>query len=616
MKRLLFSFFLLTAWIVLSAQVPAFPGAEGYARLTTTGGRGGMVYKVTHLRDDGSEGSLRKAIEASGPRIIVFEVSGVIELTRVLKISKGDLTIAGQTAPGDGITLGNHSLQLGDNLNNVIIRFIRSRMGNFATLDYLNRLPPNPTTTQKNNAPAEDAAWGRNGQNIILDHCSFSWCVDECGSFYDNRSFTMQWCILAESLKNGGHPKGNHGYGGIWGGKGASFHHNMLAYHDSRNPRFCGARYSNLPKEELIDFRNNVIAGWGANSGYAGEGGSYNMINNYYKPLSYSSNKSRIFQPNPDDGSNAQPKGVWGSFYVDGNYMYGSTAVTEDNWQGIHPSGLPATMTKEELKSITPFEAKPTTTHTAQEAFSKVLSYAGASLRRDAVDSRVTSQIRNGEGIILKTMSMVAYPTNMTTQPTDSDNDGIPNVWETDNGLNPNLASDAQDLKPGTNDSWLRVYMRTMYPTYTTTTAPIDRDNDGIADSWERANGLNPNDATDGVSPHSSGYTWVEVYLNSLVEHIVKGGNSDAQESIVEIYPDVEMSLSSLPESSVTVSRVAGSLMIEGLSGDTSIRLFTLSGAIIDHIYTQETDLSLPTIDQPLILTINNSGETRSFKLL
>lgn len=519
----------------VSAQTPAFPGAEGHARYTTTGGRGGTVYHVTKLADDGSKGTLRYAVRRSGVRTVVFDISGTIELKSDLVISYPDITIAGQTAPGDGICLKDYQLKI--DADNVIVRFIRCRMGELRGAE-------------------EDAMEGQRHKNIIIDHCSMSFSTDECASFYDNADFTLQWCFLAESLKASVHVKGNHGYGGIWGGKNASFHHNILAHHDSRNPRMCGSRYSNRADLEKVDFRNNVIYNWGqTNSAYAGEGGSYNIVNNYYKPgpSTKSSIVARLFAPNADDGTNAQLKGVWGRFYVDGNYVDGSSpydnvqnraseiaATNADNWKGIHPDTRNAALPADGIKSEIPFEAGTVTTHSAAEAYEKVVAYAGASRSRDSQDARIAGEILAGEytyvgsvtgqkGIIDATSDVGGWPVLRSTEPeTDSDGDGIPDVWETANGLNPNDASDG-------------------------------------ALAWH-----------DGM-----GYTALEVYLHSLVDYIVRAGQSGGN-GINETYPTyVKASVEPLSVNRIRVSHSGGHYAVDGFDGEAVAYLYNFTGALL-----------------------------------
>ena len=241
----------------------AFPTAEGYGKYTR-GGRGGAVYEVTNLNDHGP-GSLREAIEAEGPRTVVFRVSGTIDLERPLTIRHPYITIAGQTAPGDGICLKRHPLNIG--ADEVIIRYIRVRLGDETGHD-------------------TDAISGRGHKNIILDHVSASWSIDETLSIYMCENVTIQWCMITESLFGSNHIKGTHGFGGIWGNNYSTYHHNLIAHHSSRNPRFASGGGFN-------DYRNNVLYNWGYNSCYGGEklvknqpDGSFdiNMVGNYYKP--------------------------------------------------------------------------------------------------------------------------------------------------------------------------------------------------------------------------------------------------------------------------------------------------------------------------------------------
>jgi len=255
------------------AQQLAFPGAEGGGRFTW-GGRGGKVIEVTNLNDDGLPGSLRYAINQSGARTVVFRVSGIIALVAPLKITKDSITIAGQTAPGDGICLKNFTFNV--SANEVIIRFIRSRFGD-----------------QGAGMPIDDAINGYSHtshakKKIIVDHCSASWSLDETLSFYGYDSLTIQWCLISESLYNSYDPKGTHGYGGIWGGFNSTYHHNLFAHHSSRNPRFSGPTPagSGTDSSQNLDFRNNVIYNWGFNSSYGGEESEINIVNNYW-PLTH-----------------------------------------------------------------------------------------------------------------------------------------------------------------------------------------------------------------------------------------------------------------------------------------------------------------------------------------
>ena len=374
-------------------KTPAFPGAEGYARYIT-GGREGNVYHVTNLNDSG-EGSLRWALGKSGKKIIVFDVSGTIHLQSALSIPS-NTTIAGQSAPGDGICIADYPCSIKG--NNVIVRYMRFRLGN--------------VNVTKDGADGWDGFGAMDQQNIIIDHCSVSWSIDECLSVLGNKNTTVQWCLVAQSLVDAGHSKGNHGYGGNWGGSGASFHHNMIIHHTSRTPRLGPRPTTQL--DERMDMRNNVIYNFGGNGCYGGEGMNVNIVNNYYKPgpgspTNYKGKRIAGIGVRTNEYITTYPAyapalHLWGKFYVTGNVNSQYSDVTNDNWtygmyNQVDASGNDGTYTQETKDTMRINEPIPyiyTTTHTAEQAYEKVLNYAGASLHRDSFDELMVSDARNG----------------------------------------------------------------------------------------------------------------------------------------------------------------------------------------------------------------------------
>lgn len=420
-------------------QALAFPGAEGFGKFTS-GGRGGKILKVTNLNDSG-EGSLRKAIQAKGPRIIVFDISGTIPLESPLDVNNGDLTIAGQSAPGDGICIKNFPVSIKS--DNVIVRFMRFRMGDEKGVQ-------------------GDAIGGTKGvKNVIIDHCSISWGTDECASFYNNSDFTLQWCFISESLNASVHEKGQHGYGGIWGGRGATFHHNLIASHHSRMPRFSGSSTTPNSELELVDFRNNVIYNWEINNVYGGEKGKYNVVNNYYKP-GPATPKSRLNRL-------LNPSRPYGKFFVEGNVMENNAQVSSDNWAGGVQCDSP-----DSARSATPFKSVELGEVSARDAYIAVLQFGGASLKRDATDARLIEVIKSGKsnagsrktGIIDSQKDVGGWPELKSCgAEKDSDGDGMPDKWENDKGLNPTDHEDGKRFTMSADFSNVEVYLNSLIKT-------------------------------------------------------------------------------------------------------------------------------------------------------
>lgn len=565
---------------IAQEQAPAFPGAEGHGRYVT-GGRGKTVVHVTNLNDSGT-GSFRSAVSSSN-RIVVFDVGGIIELKSDLNI-KANITILGQTAPYPGITLRYYTVR--PNGNNIIMRFIRIRRGE-----------------EKNVNDGADATWARNLKGIILDHCSFSWSIDEIASFYDNRDFTMQWCTIGEALANPGHSKGEHSYGGIWGGKDASFHHNFLCHMQNRVPRFCGARYnwsgydntkySNAIQAENVDFRNCVMYNWGNGNGcYGGTGGgNINIVNNYYKAGPATVNKTRVTQISVATDGNASDSpfmGYCARYYINGNYVTAASSPENYDWKGViyddgtstingeeycpdadHKYGDDVTYVKNgsgvdcvKIKLDEPIATGEVTTHTAQTAYEKVLANVGASLYRDAVDERYMQEAANGTTTYIGSATKTGDGKTITHLP------GI------------------IDFVKDQGEYLLESASRP---------ADFDTDGDGIPNDWEVANGLNPNDKNDGnlytLDTEKGWYTNLEVYANSLVEDIMKAGNAGAISSVDEYYPIYQ--------------------------APTAIRAVTGSSAVVSTTYydLQGCQLSTPQAGINICVTTHADGHKSTKKI-
>jgi hypothetical protein len=441
------------------SKLPAFPGAEG-AGAFTPGGRGGKVYLVTNLKDSGP-GSLREAVEAKGPRTVLFRVAGIIHLETPLSITHPFITIAGQTAPGDGICIRNQTFEI--NTHDVILRYLRFRRGNLTVKD--------------------DALGGFPVKNIIVDHVSASWGLDENLSLYryivkdaDGKlnklpveNLTIQWTISSEALD-----RYNHAFGGTWGGKNCSFHHNLFACNTGRNPSI-GMSFD-------FDFRNNVLFNWRHRTMDGGDGSSeVNVIANYYKPGPATTNEELRYRICRVEARSKRDKYPGpGKWYVADNFVFGNLKVTADNWAGgvqyaperKDRDDIIPRPTEKQVRVYKPFPAAPATTHTAEKAYELVMAYAGASLpRRDAVDLRVLESVRTGQptfknGIIDSPADVGGWPEYKGGElDADTDGDGIPDWWEKKYGLDPNDPSDGAKCKKAGGYTYLEMYLNGIDPT-------------------------------------------------------------------------------------------------------------------------------------------------------
>ncbi len=458
MKKITCLAVLLCFAIISFSQQLAFPTAEGFGKFVT-GGRGTTaqpttVFEVTSLDDTNTPGTLRYAVQASAStyprRTIVFRVSGTIHLTSQLTLSRANTTIAGQTAPGDGICIADYPFSI--NADNVIIRYIRFRLGD-----------KNQNLGMVNGSGDGDALTCLGKKNIIIDHCTMSWSSDETFSIYRGDSTTLQWNIISEPLdysyhfETGDTDFEKHAYGGIWGGQHTTAHHNLIAHIRGRAPRFDGNRNLSAGQQERVDFRNNVIYNWADYNTNGGESGNYNIVNNYYKygPNTANSSTSGVNRRNMiiQPFKQSSPSLPYGKYFLDGNYVDNSTAVTARNWLGAAMSGGSFADTVNSKMTVA-YNFDQVNTHTAQQAYEYVLKYAGASLRRDTLDARMANDVRNRTGKIIDvqggyphgtaySISQSAWPVlTGVTAPTDTDHDGMPDAWEIRRGLNPNLATD------------------------------------------------------------------------------------------------------------------------------------------------------------------------------
>lgn len=557
MKKLLFFFIALTlSFQFVDAQTLAFPTAEGYGKFAK-GGRGGKVVFVENLDDYIAYNNLEAPIPGSfrwalkqypgEPLTIIFRVSGTILLKPYIvsgrnqndiRSSRPNLTIAGQTAPGEGITIRNSKVNLGGSFD-LIVRNVRFRIGENAA---------DGTFIPGGSMGCENAV------NVIFDHCVFGWSGEENITMYDNRFTTVQWSMMHEGLYDDGHGKGNRSYGGQCGGVNSTWHHNLFAHNQSRSPRLNGARTDNETRV-FIEFINNVIYNWGSSGGIYGadinvgstRSHTANYVGNYYKPGPATPSTKYFFSNYIVNGAN-YPK-----WYLSGNYMHGVPSANTNNWNAfeIRWSGSPGTAlpTKADLASDTllfppsniyynaawiGYEPYRINISSAENAYQSILEKVGT-YNRDSVERRIIRELKEGTA----TFKASRGTFGIIDKSTDAEG----------------------------------------FLTYKQAEPPVDADRDGMADNWEVANGLNPNNSEDRNLVTPEGYTALEVYLNSLMgEYIVPNftGVKNIKQTFFSIFPTIVKDkfeiTSDIPLKSATIINMNGQKISDfSLTEKTSI---------------------------------------------
>lgn len=546
MKKTFSLLFALATTVAATAQTIAFPGAEGFGRYAS-GGRGGNVYYVTRNDDctdnDLVEGTLRWALRTGDdtPRTILFKTCGTIYLNSALKFAHPNVSIEGQTAPGGGICIAGYKVYVCK--PNVILRHLRFRAGDLAA---------------KSN-PALDV---ENTQNVIIDHCSMTWSMEECLTMYDCDSTTVQWCIIGEGLYNSRNTKGARSYATQWGGEHSTMHHTLITNCNNRMPRFNGVRdeSKNLgDHDQFVDseFFNNVVFNWGkANSLYGGEcdttinsGNSYNRVyvkNNYFRPgpnTQTNVKSSRYFF----QGDGSKGMGQWlveGNMFEMGNKFAPTSnscwkdatleKVNADNWYGFTTGSGDRAVNFAKGNNQNTYNRYALTEQTvssglvptsATEAYKAVTVGAGASLPRyDEVDSRLLKEAAGEQdpqfagyetsGSLSRGMGVINSQTDVTL----SRHDTFTALHETtDQGVG--------EQEEVTAWPWLGLEEGEK--------EMKDSDGDGLPDAYETEQGLNPNDATDGAAITASGYSNLELFLNGVADGQIDKSKYETEESAI-----------------------------------------------------------------------------------